>query len=241
MESQINIQDILSVTSIVIAGLSLLITILFNLVNQYRIIKDNEPQLSFILKEIDGMLYLLVHNTGRTKSTNIKLNFNGIYNNNNEELLLDEIFKNEFELYPNEKVQGVISIYGENLTNHVFPYIDIEVNYKKDHFFRNVHYKRKIYFMASVENKIIVNTNYDLNCLEENIEKIHKSILRLANYFDGCEVAPFDDLNLIPGRHFQEELVDAFEGKKTAKKSREECIQQRLRKNSINQKGENNI
>ena len=144
---------------------------------------------------------------------------------------MDTIFKDEFELYPDEKIQGVISIYGENISNHVFPYIDIDIAYKKNHVFRNVHYKRKIYFMASAENKIIVNTNYDLKDIEDTIEKLHKATLRLANYFDGCEVAPFDDLNLIPGTHFQEELVDAFQGKKTAKNSREECIQQRLRKN----------
>ena len=58
-------EEILTIISVIIAGTSLLITIIFNLVNQYRIIKDNEPQLSFNLKEIDGMLYLLVHNVKR--------------------------------------------------------------------------------------------------------------------------------------------------------------------------------
>ena len=226
MEVTITIQDILSIISMIIAGLSLLITIIFNLINQYQIVKDNEPQLSFCLKELNGMLYLLVHNVGKTKAIDIKK----INNNNGRELLLDDLFKNTFELYPDEKVQGIIAIYGENISNHVFPNIDADITYKKDHIFRRVHYKRKIFFTASADSKIIVNTNYDLQEIEDNISKLHKATLRLANYFDGCEVAPFDELNLIPGRHFQEELVDALDGKKTAKKSREECIKERLRK-----------
>lgn len=230
MEVAITIQDILSIISMIIAGLSLLITIIFNLINQHQIVKDNEPQLSFCLKELNGILYLLVHNVGKTKAIDIKLNIKKINNNNGRELLLDDLFKNTFELYPDEKVQGIIAIYGENISNHVFPNIDADITYKKDHIFRRVHYKRKVFFTASVDSKIIVNTNYDLQEIEDNIRKLHKATLRLANYFDGCEVAPFDELNLIPGRHFQEELVDALDGKKTAKKSREECIKERLRK-----------
>lgn len=230
MEVTITIQDILSTISMIIAGLSLLITIIFNLINQHQIVKDNEPQLSFCLKELNGMIYLLVHNVGKTKAIDIKLNIKKINNNNGRELLLDDLFKNTFELYPDEKVQGIIAIYGENISNHVFPNIDADITYKKDHIFRRVHYKRKIFFTASADSKIIVNTNYDLQEIEDNISKLHKATLRLANYFDGCEVAPFDELNLIPGRHFQEELVDALDGKKTAKKSREECIKERLRK-----------
>lgn len=233
MENGITIQDILSIISMIIAGLSLMITIVFNIINQHQIIKDNEPQLSFCLKDLNGMLYLMVHNVGKTKAQDIKINFEKINNNNNQELILDDLFKSSFELYPDEKVQGIISIYSNNLSTHIFPYVDVDISYKKDHFFRKVHYKRKIFFMASVDSKVIVNTNFDLQEIEENIRKLHKATLRLANYFDGCEVAPFDELNLIPGRHFQEELVDALEGKKTAKMSREECIKQKLRKNKV--------
>lgn len=161
MEVTITIQDILSIISMIIAGLSLLITIIFNLINQHQIVKDNEPQLSFCLKELNGMLYLLVHNVGKTKAIDIKLNIKKINNNNGRELLLDDLFKNTFELYPDEKVQGIIAIYGENISNHVFPNIDADITYKKDHIFRRVHYKRKIFFTASADSKIIVNTNYD--------------------------------------------------------------------------------
>lgn len=232
----ITIQDILSIISMIIAGLSLLITIIFNLINQHQIIKDNEPQLSFSLKELNGMLYLLVHNVGKTKAINIKLNIKKINNNNSRELLLDDLFKNTFELYPDEKVQGIIAIYGENISNHVFPNIDVDISYKKNHIFRKVHYSRKIYFSAAIDKKIVVNMDSNLKNIENNINKLHKATLRLANYFDGCEVAPFDELNLVPGRHFQEELVDALDGKKTAKQSREKIIKQRLRKNESNNK-----
>ena len=236
METAITIQDILSIISMIIAGLSLLITIIFNLINQHQIIKDNEPQLSFSLKELNGMLYLLVYNVGKTKAINIKLNIKKINNNNGRELLLDDLFKNTFELYPDEQVQGIIAIYGENISNHVFPNIDVDISYKKDHIFRKVHYSRKIYFSAAIDKKIVVNMDSNLKNIENNINKLHKATLRLANYFDECEVAPFDELNLVPGRHFQEELVDALDGKKTAKQSREKFIKQQLRKNESNNK-----
>ena len=236
MENIITIQDTLAFISMIISCLSLLITIIFNLINQYRIIRDNEPQLSFSLNNFDGMLYLLVHNTGKTKATNIKLDIKHINNNNGYKLLLDDLFKNTFELYPNEQVQGKIAIYGEDIRNHVFPYINVDISYKKDHIFRNVNYKRTIFFTSSAETKVNITTNYDFTDIEENIEKLHKSALRLANYFDGCEVSPFADLNLIPGRHFQEELVDALNGKKTAKINRENCIKKRLKKSKMNEK-----
>ena len=41
METGEKIQYVLSIISVVISGISLLITIIFNCINQYKIIKDN--------------------------------------------------------------------------------------------------------------------------------------------------------------------------------------------------------
>ena len=45
---------------------------------------------------------------------------------------MDETFKNKFTLYPEESIQGVIGIYGENMENtFLSPMIYIDLVYKK--------------------------------------------------------------------------------------------------------------
>ena len=44
------------------------ITLIVLLINQFKMMKDKEPQLSFNLRSIDNVLYLKVRNTGVTKA-----------------------------------------------------------------------------------------------------------------------------------------------------------------------------
>lgn len=50
----------IEVIAIIISG----ITLIFTIINQINIIKDKEPQLSFSLKNFNGILYLMVTNNG---------------------------------------------------------------------------------------------------------------------------------------------------------------------------------
>ena len=50
----------IEVIAIIISG----ITLIFTIINQIKIIKDKEPQLSFSLKNFNGILYLMVTNNG---------------------------------------------------------------------------------------------------------------------------------------------------------------------------------
>ena len=117
----------------------------------------------------------------------------------------------------------------ESISNHPFPYVDIKVCYDKPHFIKRVKYERQVFYYASVEEKLSVDTGLDLRSIDHNINNIYKSTLRLANYFDGNEIAPFDELNIVSGNHFQKDLKNVKEGKNSTVKSRKEVIESRIR------------
>lgn len=183
-------------------------------------IKDKEPQLSFNLRSINGFLYLRVRNSGLTKAKNIRITIIKIYNNGDSGIQEDQIFQIPFELAAQEEVQGMIGLLNESISNHPFPYVDIKVCYDKPHFIKRVKYERQVFYYASVEEKLSVDTGLDLRSIDHNINNIHKSTLRLANYFDGNEIAPFDELNIVSGNHFQKDLKNVKEGKNSTVKSR---------------------
>ena len=205
----------IEIIAIIISAISLVFTI----INQINIIKDKEPQLSFSLKSFNGILYLMVTNNGGTPAKNIRIKIEKIYNNGNCGIQEDQIFEILFELASHESVQGMIGFNGENISNHVFPYVDIKVQYQKPHFIKNVKYERKVFYIASYERKINVDAKLDLNNIERDINNIHKSTLRLANYFVGNEIAPFDDLNIVSNNHFQKDLLKTKNGVSSKTKS----------------------
>ena len=213
------------IIAVVISGISLLIVI----INQFKMIKDKEPQLSFNLRSINGFLYLKVRNSGLTKAKNIRITIIKIYNNGDSGIQEDQIFQIPFELAAQEEVQGMIGFLNESISNHPFPYVDIKVCYDKPHFIKRVKYERQVFYYASVEEKLSVDTGLDLRSIDHNINNIHKSTLRLANYFDGNEIAPFDELNIVSGNHFQKDLKNVKEGKNSTVKSRKEVIESRIR------------
>ena len=205
------------------------ITLIILLINQYKAIKDKEPQLSFNLRSIDNVLYLKVKNSGMTRAKNIRIVINKIYNNGSSGIQEDQLFQMPFELSSQEEVQGMIGYLGETISNHVFPYIDIKVTYDKPHFIKKVKYERQVFFYASTEERIFVDTGWDLNSINHDINNIHKSTLRLANYFDGNEIAPFDELNIISSNHFQNDLKNVKDEKNSKVNTREDVINSRLR------------
>lgn len=52
--------------------------------------------------------------------------------------------------------------------------------------------------------------------------------MRLANYFDGNKIAPFDELNIISNNHFQKDLLNTKKEVLSKIKSKEESIGSKL-------------
>lgn len=212
--------------SVVISAITLIIL----LINQYKLMKDNEPQLSFSLRSINNVLYLNVKNNGKTKAKSVRIIINKMYNNGENGIQEDQIFQIPFELASQEEIQGMIGYIGETISNHVFPYIDIKVIYDKPHFIKRVKYERQVFYYASTEKRVFVDTGWDLNSIKEDLNNIHKSTLRLANYFDGNEVAPFDELSIVSENHFQKDLKNTIDGNISKINNREEVIKNRIKK-----------
>ena len=74
------------------------ITLIILLINQYKLMKDNEPQLSFSLRSINNVLYLNVKNNGKTKAKSVRIIINKMYNNGENGIQEDQIFQIPFEL-----------------------------------------------------------------------------------------------------------------------------------------------
>lgn len=149
----------IALISAIISAMSLLITIVLNIINQYKLIKDNEPQLSFSLKNYSGFLFLTVHNKGMTKAKNVKINIDKIHNNGEYSIQEDYIFNIPFKLAADKKVQGMVAIYGENISNHVFPYLDIRISYEKPQ------YMRENQQNIDMSEEILDNAVIKVNCL----------------------------------------------------------------------------
>jgi len=147
------VNNMIDEISVVISAITLIILV----INQFRIIKDKEPQLLFCLRSINKRIYLKVKNSGYTKAKNIKIDIIKIYNNGKNKVEEDQIFQIPFELSAQEEVQGMISELGGDDKRHVFPYITIKVSYIKPHFNRYVNYERQVFYYASAEEKLSVN------------------------------------------------------------------------------------
>ena len=212
--------------SVVISAITLIIL----LINQYKLMKDNEPQLSFSLRSINNVLYLNVKNNGKTKAKSVRIIINKMYNNSENGIQEDQIFQIPFELASQEEILGIVGYIGETISNHVFPYIDIEVIYDKPHFIKRVKYERQVFYYASTEKRVFVDTGWDLNSINEDLNNKHKSTLRLANYFDGNEVAPFDELSIVSENHFQKDLKNTIDGNISKINNREEVIKNSIKK-----------
>ena len=45
---------------------------------------------------------------------------------------------------------------------------------------------------------------------EDSLKSIARATVRTANYLDGCQVAPFDELNILAGRSLKIDLLDVL-------------------------------
>ncbi len=200
-----NISNIIASISAIIALGALIVTIVSNIKNNKRYINSLKPLLSFEFYQINEMLILAVKNTGMTEATNIKLKIKKIKNNgDNNKLMLDDLFKSEFMLYPTEEVQGIIGIYGERIDKEVFPMLDIDISYIQGNDNKDINYSRTISFKKNIYGR------NQLSRIEDSIESISYSNNRIANYIEGRKLFAFDRLNVFPHNSLYKDMKDAI-------------------------------
>ena len=207
MESIIAI--IISGISTFIALISIGVTVFFNVKSQKQYLKSLEPELSFKLVEYKSMLFLQIINTGKSAAHDIKIDIKNIYDNGEKkELIKDMIFEKKFELYAGEMTQGSIALFGENICEHVFPKVLINVEYVSHITNKGESFERTVVFCPLYKEKIIADVDIDLDKLNSNIACLARANLRTANYLDGCQVAPMDELNIMAHKSLHDDLCE---------------------------------
>ncbi len=201
-------------------------------------IESREPLLSMNLIIDNSVLYLTIENTGEVEAKNINIKVLNICNNGqNNELHLDGLFDADFELYPREKVKGRIAISGENIVTEIFPKIALKVSYIRPDLKRVKEYERTVVYNSGLSQNISVNTNIANEEMASDMDKIARANVRIANYLDGCQVAKFDELNILAGRSLQNDFVEAISTmQKTPIYDRTETIEKNLGNESLEEK-----
>lgn len=172
-------------------------------------IEGLEPILSMRLTSINHFLILIIENTGKTMAQNVNIHVKQITDNDSSELHLSKLFESSFELYPNETVRGVVAIDGASICTATFPQIELEVRYFRPDIKKERIYNRTVVFD---NNRTDENDSDALIQICDRIDTIARAQVRMANYLDGCTVAPFDKLNIIARKKLKDDLVDIAQG-----------------------------
>lgn len=175
-------------------------------------IESLEPSLSMKLIEINHILYLAIENVGSTEAREIKIIVNSIKNNGgSDDMILDGLFDCEFELFPTETVQGQIAISGADIATEIFPQINITVSYIRPDLNRKKTYSRTVIYNNGFAKRVVTDVNVD-NCkIEDNVESLAYSIVRIANYMEGRTLFKFDKLNVMAKSSFAEDILKAIQ------------------------------
>jgi len=195
--------------------------------------KDSiQPQLSMSLVEFNSFLYLRIKNVGQTAAKNVEIRINGIKNNGStDRLCLDDLFKGEFELYPEEVVQGEVAMCGRSLAQSVFPQVEVSVSYRVDGAKKATAYNRTVTYLSAYTEKISADVNLDTRQMEDSLKSMARASVRTANYLDGRQVASFDELNILAGCSLKTDLLDVLHKEPETVLSRSETIAEALGSN----------
>ena len=190
----------------IVAVVAVLVAVRSNVQGRWQYRDSIQPQLSMSLIEQDYSLYLQIKNTGGLPVKEAKIAVKNIRNNGEQnELNLDALFDMQFELYPEETIQGEVALFGASLANHAFPQIDISVEYKVPGKCRKVSYTRSVtYIGCGPENRVA----HAVESVNSQLKSMSKSVVRIANYLDGIRLYAFDDLNVLPKKTMREDLDD---------------------------------
>ena len=217
--------------SSLVAAIALIISVVYNMKTQKQYKQSIEPQITLKLIEIQHLLSLVIKNTGKTAAEHVSIKIKGIKNNGERnELMLDDLFSTQFDLYPEEELQGIIAIWGENISSSPYPILDIDVEYIKAGKKKATKYHRNIILSKAYDKKVYADVKLDLSKVESNLKSLSRAAVRTANYLDGCQVGSFDELEIIAGKTLKNDISDAIIGDKDEVLSRTETIKKLLKK-----------
>ncbi len=220
---------LVSSISALIAAVSTVTAIIANSRNDRQYKKSIEPQLSMQLVDFNSLLYLQVKNTGKTVARDISIIPSFLVNNagNTEQPRKEGLFAMQFELYPDEVVQTEVGYISNNIETKAFPQLGLQVEYQVEGSRKKVSYERTVTFAPAYDNKIIADVNLDLRNVEKSMQSISRATVRAANYLDGCQVADYDELNILAGKTLANDIRSVFGKEEIPVMSRTELIEKR--------------
>ena len=225
-----NLSAFISAIAVLVAAISASVAVVGNRRSQKHYKQSILPQLSMKLIEYDYQLFLYIKNTGKTAATNITIKPITIKNNGDRELETGKLFETSFELYPEEAVQDTVAYLGSNIMYSAFPQLSVEVTYNTSVSKRETSFLRTITFFPSYTTKISADVKMDTDSIESSLKCISRATLRTANYLDGHQIAPFDEINLLAGKSLENDLKNTFGQAKPPVVSREDSITKSHRK-----------
>lgn len=210
--------------SALIAAITAIAAISSNRQNRKQYEESIQPQLSMSLLQYGTYLYLKIKNTGKLPAKNIKITLDKIVDNGGfDEFIPDALFNNEFELYPEEIVQGKVAMQGGDVAHQMFPQISITIFYSGDGK-KLYSYSRTVTYQSAYSEKIVTDVCMDTSSIEDSLDSAMRAIVRMANYLDGRQVAPFDKLSILANQSLRNDLLAAAQKPEEPTKTREDTI-----------------
>lgn len=207
------IQTAISIISTVVSTLLLVVTIVQNVQLKKQYLDSKQPQLSMNIKRLNNLFYLSVKNVGGSEAKGVVLSPLKIENNGDDRTMLpDKLFNHPFDLYPGETVSGVIAIDVSTITFESFPYLHLSVKYEGNSGVKQK-YERVVILDAGSDQHVRADVSLGRD-IASDINKSMKAQLRIANYLDGMQVAPFDELNILANKSLHDDMVDVVNGKR---------------------------
>lgn len=176
-----------------------------------------EPILSMKLVSYKHILYLVIENTGACEAKEIKINIDNAENIRDAKLehsFLDGLFKEKFELYPHEIVQGRIIPFDFTMATEKFPKILVSVSYTRPDINRKKEYSRTVIYNGGYAEKLTAEVNIDNNKIEKELTCAARALVRTANYLDGYQAGHWDELDILSNRSFQNDLASVMDAEK---------------------------
>lgn len=102
------------------------------------------------------------------------------------------------------------------------------MSYRVDGAKKSTAYKRTVTYLSAYTEKISADINLDTRQMEDSLKSIARASVRTANYLDGRQVAPFDELNILAGCSLKTDLLGVLHKEPETVLSRAETIEEAL-------------
>ncbi len=162
---------LVAAVSALMAAISAIAAFCSNYQSRKQYQESIQPQLSMSLVEYNSWLYLKIKNTGKLPAKSIKITLDKISNNGGfDEFIPDALFNSDFELYPEEVVQGKIALQGGDIVHAIFPKIDISITYNSPTKKKICQYLRTVTYQSAYAEKIIADVHMDTSKIEDSLD-----------------------------------------------------------------------